>query len=126
MGSFKLSLSYISPPLAVLFCGKPFTMLVTPPWWAMLMPLFAVICHAVPPLPWFFMLLWAWPWVKSKKFALMIVNNHLQDKRFEGLKKSKKMAGSIRSTRTPSRLQLPPAVDRGPVVGMNGTEFQKK
>ena len=59
----RIFLCYVCPPLAVLFCGKPFTAILT-----LIMTIFG--------------------WKPGVHHALLIVNNHFQDKRIGGMTKA--------------------------------------
>jgi len=59
----RIFLCYVFPPLAVLFCGKPFTAILT-------------------------LILTVFGWYPGVQHALFIVNNHFQDKRLGGVTKA--------------------------------------
>lgn len=99
-----LFLSQVFPPLAVLCCGKPFT----------------AILNAF---------LWIWPWTSAVQHAEWVVENHLQDRRFEY--QTRALSRSFERSSTPRLPQPhyddpPPDINHEPTIGMNGTTFRKR
>lgn len=117
----RLSLVYICPPLAVLLCGKPFSALLTPPWWAIPLPLLALLSYGAGSahIAVILMIVWGWPGGKSKQFALLQVQNSLEDGRF------KKVQACPQRTKPKLRL-VPPPPPAGSNIGQGGTVFRKR
>jgi hypothetical protein len=120
----RLSLIYISPPIAVLFCGKPISMFLTPPWWAMPLPLLALLSYGAGSahIAVILMIIWGWPGEKSKEFALLQVQNSLEDNRFKKIRNVPKAQPRLRLVKPPP----PTSCDMGDDVGIGGTSFRAK